>query len=83
MAVLDSTKLLEIFICSDDCCKEFQKKQLSSVDNILILSDKEGCLSTFEMMRIIIFYHHSDICCFRWYYQQILQRHFVQNFSDL
>lgn len=35
------------------------------------------------MMSIVIFYHHSGLRCFSWYYQQILQKHFTDYFPDL
>lgn len=83
MAVLDSLKLLEIFVSSDDFCQKFQATQLPSANDRTPIIDVPHALSTSEMMAIVIFYHHSGIRCFCWYYQYVVPKHFAQDFPDL
>ena len=83
MAVLDTSKLIEIFVNCDDFCKELNAYELSqNCEQPTITSNRAG-LSTSEMMSIAIFYHHSGIRCFSWYYQQVLQKYFKDYFPDL
>ena len=71
MTILNTTKLTEIFIFCDDFEQVFQpycKKKL-------IGQSPEGQLSKSEMMSIYIFYHHSGIRCFKWYYEFAIPGH--------
>ena len=83
MAVLDTTKLAEIFINCDDFCKELNAYELSQNCEHATISANQSGLSTSEMMSIVIFYHHSGMRCFCWYYQQVLQKHFMSYFPEL
>lgn len=59
-AVLNTTKLLEIFIACDDFVKKFSPYQLES--NYQTDKNTE-MMSESEMMSIVIFYHHSGFKC--------------------
>ena len=83
MAVLDTTKLTEIYINCDDFCKELSAYELSqNCEHTTLVANQSG-LSTSEMMSIVIFYHHSGMRCFSWYYQQVLQKHFLSYLPEL
>jgi hypothetical protein len=65
---LDSLKLTEIFIACHDFCKHFQHYSISQANGPI--KERQMCES--EMMAILIFYHHSGMKCFKYYYQQII-----------
>jgi hypothetical protein len=67
--VLDSLKLVEIFIVCDDFCKEFEHYSMSQGQQ---RPPKERQMSDSELMSILIFYHHSGFRCFKYYYQQVI-----------
>jgi hypothetical protein len=66
--VLDSLKLTEIFIACDDFCQHFQHYSMSQANQPI----KERQMCDSEMMAILIFYHHSGMKCFKYYYEQII-----------
>jgi hypothetical protein len=68
--VLDTLKLTEIFIACDDFCQEFQHYSISQAYQQP--ERKERQMSDSEMMSILIFYHHSGMRCFKYYYEQII-----------
>jgi hypothetical protein len=68
--VLDTLKLTEIFIACDDFCQEFQHYSISQAYQQP--AKKERQMSESEMMSILIFYHHSGMKCFKYYYEQII-----------
>jgi hypothetical protein len=68
--VLDSLKLTEIFIACDDFCKHFQHYSMSQLYQPL----KERQMCDSEMMAILVFYHHSGMKCFKYYYEQIIAK---------
>lgn len=82
-AVLEKSKLVEIFVKSDDFCKSLVQRQVSEHSQNNTFIDKTGQLSTAEMMSIVIFYHHSGIRCFSGYYKHVLAVHFSADFPDL
>jgi hypothetical protein len=69
-AVLNTTKLIEIFIACDD----FQQK-LSHYQLAQDYHTETSCqqMTESEMMTIVIFYHHSGMKCFQYYYECIIQ----------
>lgn len=67
--VLDTLKLTEIFIACDDFWKEFQRYLLEQGDEP---AAKLRQMNESEMMSILIFYHHSGMKCFKYYYEQII-----------
>ena len=69
-AVLNTTKLLEIFISCDDFTKKLSQYQLES--NYQTEKNTE-MMSESEMMAIVIFYHHSGFKCFKYYYECVIQ----------
>jgi len=75
--VLDTGKLVEIFIACDDLSK---KLQAYCLHNQLEGSTQAGLMSESEMMSIVIFYHHSGFRCFKYYYQQVIQKAFKSYF---
>ena len=68
-AVLDTLKLTEIFICCEDFCKDFQSHCLQEGYEKEI---KLGQMHESERMTILIYYHHSGMKCFKYYYEQII-----------
>jgi hypothetical protein len=68
--ILDTLKLTEIFIVCDDFCQEFEHYSLSQCYEQP--ARKERQMSQSEMMSILIFYHHSGMKCFKYYYEQII-----------
>lgn len=70
--VLDTLKLTEIFIACDDFCQEFQRYSMSQAYQQP--ERKERQMSDSEMMSILIFYHHSGMRCFKYYYEQIISK---------
>lgn len=77
--VLDTTKLVEIFIACDDFSKKLGEYCL---ENNLQGSKTERLMSESEMMAIVIFYHHSGFRCFKYYYQQVIQKIFKSYFPS-
>lgn len=81
-AVLNTTKLTEIFIECDDFCKKLAQYLLA---NELESDPSKGLMEDSEMMAIVIFYHHSGFKCFKHYYecviQKILKSYFPRTYS--
>lgn len=79
MIILDTTKLAEIFIQTDDFMKEFapfcEQKFIGS-------RPWRGKMSQSEMMTIVIFFHLSGIRCFSWYYKRIVLEVFKSEFPE-
>jgi hypothetical protein len=69
--VLDTLKLTEIFICCDDFCKDFQHHSLQEGYEKEI---KPRQMQESEIMTILIYYHHSGMKCFKYYYEQIITK---------
>ncbi len=65
-AVLNTTKLTEIFIECDDFCKKLSQYLVA---NELDSNSLRRSMDDSEMMAIVIFYHHSGFRCFKHYYQ--------------
>jgi hypothetical protein len=70
-AILDTTKLIEIFMECDDFCKKLSAYQL---ENRFETGPATGAMSESEMMAIVIFYHHSGFKCFKYYYEGIIKK---------
>ena len=70
-AVLNATKLVEIFIACDDFQQKLNAYQLQQA-----YQTEPACqqMTESEMMAIVIFYHHSGMKCFQYYYECIIQR---------
>lgn len=81
MAVLDSSKLLEIFVSSDDFCQKFQETQLPSADTKTKIIDVPNALSTSEMMAMVLFYHLAedfpDLCSYNRFVQKMPRFAFI------
>lgn len=76
--VLDTTKLTNIFIVCDDFSQHLASYCLEQG-----LEKQASCprlMSESEMMAIVIFYHHSGFKCFKYYYEQIIQKAFHSYF---
>ncbi len=76
--VLDTTKLTNIFIVCDDFSQNLASYCLEQG-----LEKQASCprlMSESEMMAIVIFYHHSGFKCFKYYYEQIIQKAFHSYF---
>ena len=84
MLVLDTLKLTEIFIECDDFCKllDIHCSDFREL-NEKAKSGFASRMSDSELMAIIIFFHHSGIRCFKWYYEHVLKVHFASYFPDL
>jgi len=76
MQYLDSTKLIEIYVESDDFLKGIEdfiaKQELPPIDKRRKKTNR--MMSHSEMMSIIIFYHVSGFRCFKWYYKIVIKR---------
>jgi hypothetical protein len=85
--ILNTTKLVEIFVNCDDFMidleKLFNKNSLPSPDNFFL--KKERLMTRSEMMSIVIFYHYSGFKCFKYYYKlvikKLLKKYFPKSFS--
>jgi hypothetical protein len=69
--VLDTLKLTEIFINCDDFCQQFQ---LHCLQEGYEKEVKPRQMHESEMMTILIYYHHSGMKCFKYYYEQIISK---------
>ncbi|OJJ18920.1 hypothetical protein BKI52_24640 [marine bacterium AO1-C] len=77
--MLNTSKLAEIFVLTDDFMKEFTP----FLEQKLIGTKAwRGKMSKSEMMTIVIFFHLSGIRCFSWYYKQIVKEHLSSYFPD-
>lgn len=74
MAILDSTKLIEIFVACDDFSKELEIYLVSrAIGNPTSKAGPDPVMSDSEIMTILIFFHLSGMRCFKWYYQHIIK----------
>ena len=82
--ILNTTKLVEIFIECDDFLKGINEfldaHALPDVHNVRKKRARQ--LSESEMMTIIIYYHFSGFKCFKWYYRHIVKKVFASYFPD-
>ncbi len=69
--ILDTLKLTEIFISCDDFCQHFQHYSMGQADEP---ERKPRQMHDSELMSILIFYHHSGMRCFKYYYEQIITK---------
>lgn len=75
--VLDTVKLVEIFVACDDFSK---KLSTYGLEENLPAEKVERTMSESERMAIVIFYHHSGFKCFKYYYEQVVQKAFRSYF---
>jgi len=68
--VLNTTKLTRIFIACDDFLQVLNTYQLAQGYSQELICQQ---MTESEMMAIVIFYHHSGMKCFRYYYECIIQ----------
>lgn len=82
--VLNTTKLIEIFIECDDFFKKLEKfmdaQSLPDPENKT--RNRERKMSRSEMMAIIIYYHYSGFRCFKWYYNLVIKKIYSSYFPD-
>lgn len=72
MIILDTVKLVEIYVKVDDFMLEFEPLLER---HLLGDSGKwRGKMSKSEMMTVLIFFHLSGIRCFAWYYKEVVQK---------
>jgi hypothetical protein len=76
-AILNTTKLTDIFVLCDDFIKNLHQYQL---DNDYQIEEKEELMTESEMMAIVIFYHHSGFKCFKYYYEQVIKKYLSSYF---
>jgi len=69
MIILNTSKLIEIFVQVDDFMQEFEP---FCQEKLLGHQTWRGQMSQSEMMAIVIFFHLSGIRCFSWYYKEIV-----------
>ena len=67
-------KLIEVFVCVDDFCINFEKWLKSNPQKDFKRPRFEGMMSTSEVMTVIIFYQFSGYKCFQYYYQDLVQQ---------
>ena len=79
MIILNTSKLAEIFILTDDFMKEFAPY---CQQRLIGTKAWRGKMSQSEMMTIVIFFHLSGIRCFSWYYKHIVKEHLSSYFPD-
>lgn len=72
MFVINSSKLIEIFVHCDDFCKEFTPQYVSHLLPNRVKAHNKSIVSESEMMTIVIFYHLSGMSCFEYYYKSII-----------
>lgn len=70
-----TTKLVEIFMDCDDFTKCFEKQMIESGEKLPVKK-----MSSSEMMAITIYYHHSGLKCFKYYYEIIIKGHLESYF---
>jgi hypothetical protein len=72
-------KLVEIFVACDDFTKKLAGYCL---ENNLEQKQTQRLMSESEMMAIVIYYHHSGFKCFKYYYEQVIQKAFKSYFPQ-
>lgn len=68
--VLNTTKLIQIFIACDDFQQVLNAHQLAQGYDHEPMCQQ---MTQSEMMAIVVFYHHSGMKCFRYYYECVIQ----------
>ncbi len=77
MIILDTAKLTEIFVLTDDFIIEYEDK----INQRLLGGPPwKGKMSKSEIMTILIFFHLSGIRCFKWYYSIIIKKYLSSYF---
>jgi CRISPR/Cas system CSM-associated protein Csm2 small subunit len=72
--IVDTTKLIEIYVNCDDFLKDFltHYHQSKIGSSATCNPTRKPSLSPSEIMSIVIYYHLSGYKCFQYYYQQII-----------
>ena len=80
--ILNSTKLVEIFINCDDFFQEIEQQRYAHCfpESDDLRTKKKRQMSESEMMTIVIFYHYSGFKCFKWYYNLVIRDLFLSYF---
>jgi len=79
-------KLVEIFCCTDDFCKQFEKEIEHKLIPMKLQNTKSRVpsgLSMSEIMTIEIFYHLQGSKCFKYYYVNFVEKHLKGYFPGL
>jgi Transposase DDE domain len=70
MLILRTSKLVEIFVETDDFVKNLEKSPIYA--EIFGHLPVGSAMSKSELMTICIYYHYSGMRCFKWYYENII-----------
>lgn len=83
--IVDTTKLIEIYVNCDDFLKDFLKNYHQSTLEMsgIRKPTREPDLSPSELMSISIYYHLSGYKCFQYYYSQIVVKQLHSYFPKL
>lgn len=83
--ILDSTKLIEIYVNCDDFLKDFLKSynQMEIESSRMNKPTREASLSPSEIMSIAVYYHLSGYKCFQYYYHQIVLKQLKDYFPTI
>jgi hypothetical protein len=83
--IVDTSKLIEIYVDCDDFLKDFLKSynQLKVDSGNVKKPTREPDLSPSEIMSITIYYHLSGYKCFQYYYTEIVLKHLRSYFPKL
>ena len=84
--IVDSSKLIEIYVSCDDFYKDFSKvfNQFKLDNNYSSKKPtRSPSLSDSELMCICIYYHLTGYKCFQYYYTQIVLKHLSSDFPKL
>jgi len=68
--ILNSLKLIEIFVQADDFLKIFAQ---TAQYRLLGHASWRSRMSRSEVMAILVYYHYAGFRCFKWYYQNVVQ----------
>lgn len=78
MLILNTSKLVEIFVACDDFIINLEQAP-NYAEDFGFLAPDTG-LAKSEIMTICIYYHHSGLRCFKWFYESILHKNLLTYF---
>jgi hypothetical protein len=78
MLILNTSKLVEIFVACDDFVKNIEQAPHYAEDFGFLAHDTG--LAKSEIMTICIYYHHSGLRCFKWFYESVLHKNLLTYF---
>lgn len=70
MLILNSSKLVEIFVEIDDFVQKLEEAPIYAETFGYLPTG--SAMSKSEIMTICIYYHHAGMRCFKWYYENII-----------